>query len=324
MTPSRAWARGLPKAEVHVHLEGSLPPSLVAGAGPPVFSDLGEFLAYLDAACRLVTTADQVAAAGYAVAERAGAAGVRYVDLIWNPTHWPAWRDRTGAFIDALDAGLRAAVSDGLPPVGLCVSLKRSQSASEAMGLVEHLIELRHPRVVGLSIDGNEAAAGRTGPRFAPAFARARDAGLHRCAHAGESSGPEGVRDALEHLGAERIDHGVRAVEDPALVAHLASTGTPLDVCPTSNVRLGVAPSLAEHPVDRLYRAGVRVSLNTDDPVPFATTVDGEYESCAGAFGWGRDDLVALARTSIESSFADPGVKQDLLRDLSTYAGPAS
>ena len=326
MTPgvSREWARGLPKAEVHVHLEGSLPPSLVAAAGDPAFRDLGEFLAYLDAACRLVTTADQVASAGYAVASRAQDAGVRYVDLIWNPTHWPAWRDRTGAFIDALDAGLRSAASDGLPPVGLCVSLKRSQSASEAMGLVEHLIEMHHPRVVALSIDGNEAAAGRTGPRFAPAFDRARAAGLHCCAHAGESSGPEGVRDALEFLGAERIDHGVRAIEDPSLVAQLASAGTPLDVCPTSNLRLGLAPSLGEHPVDRLYRAGVRVSLNTDDPVLFGATVDGEYESCAGAFGWGRDDLVAVARTSIESSFAEPGLRQDLLRDLSAYVGPGS
>ncbi len=313
--------RGLPKAEVHVHLEGSLPPALVAGAGDPAFQDLAGFLAYLDAACRLVTTAEQVAAAGYAVAARAAAAGARYVDLIWNPTHWPAWHDRVGAFIDALDAGLRAGSADGLPPVGLCVSLKRTQSSSDALDLVERLIELRRPRVVALSIDGNEAAAGRTGPRFAAAFARARAAGLHCCAHAGESSGPEGVRDALEYLGAERIDHGVRAVEDPSLVAHLATTGVPLDVCPMSNVVLGVARSLAAHPVDALRRAGVRVSLNTDDPVLFGTTLDGEYLACAGAFGWGDDDLVGVARTSIESCFADAGLRQDLLRDLAAYAG---
>ena len=109
MAADAGWVRGLPKAEVHVHLEGSLPPPLVVGAGDPAFRDLGGFLAYLDAACRLVTTAEQVAAAGYAVAARAAAAGVRYVDLIWNPTHWPAWHDRAGAFIDALDSGLRAA-----------------------------------------------------------------------------------------------------------------------------------------------------------------------------------------------------------------------
>jgi adenosine deaminase len=178
--------------------------------------------------------------------------------------------------------------------------------------------------VVALSIDGNEAAAGRTGPRFAPAFAAARAAGLHCCAHAGESSGPEGVRDALEFLGAERIDHGVRAIEDGSLVAHLASTGVPLDVCPTSNVRLGVAPCLPEHPVDALRRAGVRVSLNTDDPVLFGSTVDGEYASCATTFGWGRDELLEVARTSIESCFADAGLRQDLLRDLAAYAREGS
>ena len=142
--------RALPKAEVHVHLEGSIPPPLVAGAGEPSFQDLGGFLAYLDAACALMTRAEQVEAAAYAVAARADTAGVRYVDLIWNPTHWPAWRDRVPAFIDALDAGLRAGAEDGLPPVGLCVSVKRTQSASEALALVERLTELRHPRVVAL------------------------------------------------------------------------------------------------------------------------------------------------------------------------------
>jgi len=316
-----SWVRGLPKAEVHVHLEGSLPPALVAGAGDPAFRDLAGFLAYLDAACALVTTTEQVAAAGHAVAARAAAAGVRYVDLIWNPTHWPAWRDRVGAFVDAIDSGLRGAAEDGLPPVGLCVSLKRTQSAEEALGLVDYLLELRHPRVVALSIDGNEAATGRTGARFAAAFSRARASGLHCCAHAGESSGPEGVRDALEYLGAERIDHGVRAIEDGALVAHLAATGVPLDVCPTSNVRLGVAPSLREHPVEALRRAGVRVSLNTDDPVLFGATVDGEYAACASAFGWGADALADVARTSIESCFPDDGLRQDLLRDLAAYVG---
>jgi adenosine deaminase len=321
------WVRGLPKAEVHVHLEGSLPPELVAGAARQLgrdlpdlaFTDLAGFLAYLDVSCAVITTADQVAAAAGAVARRGADAGVRYVDLIWNPTHWPVWRDRLAEFVDALDAGFRDAAADGLPAVGVCVSLKRTQSASEALDLVERVNAMRHPRVVALSIDGNEATAGSTGPRFAAAFSRARAAGLHCCAHAGESSGPEGVLDAIEHLGAERIDHGVRAVEDPALVRRLATLGVPLDVCPTSNVRLGVAPSLAEHPIDALRRAGVRVSLNTDDPVLFGSTVDGEYRACVEAFGWTRADAGAVARTSIDSCFADAGLRQDLVRDLEAY-----
>jgi adenosine deaminase len=222
-------------------------------------------------------------------------------------------------FLDALGDGFTAARADGLPQVGVCVSLKRTQSAAEALDLVDRVVALRHPSVVALSIDGNEAAAGRTGPRFAAAFAEARAAGLHCCAHAGESSGPEGVRDAIDVLGAERIDHGVRAVEDPALVRRLAADGIPLDICPTSNVRLGVAPTLALHPVEALRRAGVRVSLNTDDPVLFETTVDGEYDACADTFGWTEGSLAEVARTSIESSFAAAGLRQDLLRDLDAY-----
>ena len=271
----------------------------------------------------MITTAEQIASAGYAVAQRAAEAGVRYVDLIWNPTHWPVWRDRLPAFVDAIDAGFRSASTDGLPTVGLCVSLKRTQSASEAVDLVERIVALDHARVVALSIDGNEAATGRTGARFAAAFAEARAAGLRCCAHAGESSGPEGVLDALDHLGAERIDHGIRAVEDPVLVRRLATLGVPLDVCPTSNVRLGVARSLAEHPVEVLRRAGVRVSLNTDDPVLFGSTVDGEYRGCAAAFGWTAADLGEIARTSIESCFAADGLREDLLRDLDAYLRPS-
>src|SRR5213079_2343117 len=118
---------------------------------------------------------------------------------------------------------------------GLCISLLRQQSATEAIELVEWLLERQHPRVVALSIDGNEAAAGRTGPRFAAAFHRAAENQLHRTVHAGESSGPEGVRDALEYLLAERIDHGVRAIEDASLVRELAERRISLDVCPGSN-----------------------------------------------------------------------------------------
>jgi adenosine deaminase len=327
---SAAWLRGLPKAEVHVHLEGSLDPSLVTAAAALLrratptlpaggFADLATFLSYLDDSCACITTAEQVSAALYEVARRAAAAGVRYVDLIWNPSHWPAWRDRLPEFVTAVDRGCTDAEADGLPPIGLCVSLLRRQSAREALELVERLVELRHRRVVGLSIDGNEAAAGRTGPRFAEAFARARAAGLRRCAHAGESSGPEGVVDALDYLGAERIDHGVRAVEDVHLIQRLANEGVPLDMCPTSNVRLGIAPSVAAHPLEHLRAQGVRVSVNTDDPVLFGTTVDAEYATCAAAFDWTHDDAAAVARTSIESCFGPDGLREDLLRDLAAY-----
>ena len=221
--------------------------------------------------------------------------------------------------IEALDQGFASAEQDGLPSVGLCVSLLRTQTADEANELVEQLAAWRMPRVVALSIDGNEAAAGRTGPRFAEAFRKAGAAGLKRTVHAGESSGPEGVRDAIELLGADRIDHGVRAIEDNAVVALLAERGISLGVCPTSNIALKVYPSMEAHPLDRLRRAGVRVSINTDDPSLLGTNLPLEYEIARATYGWTEDVLRDFARTSIEASFAGPDIKEKMRGNLSEW-----
>jgi adenosine deaminase len=317
--------RALPKAEVHVHLEGCFDAALLAQwaakFGEPMprpceslfeFQGLADFLHFLDWACGLVRTSEELAEAAYAFSQRLAASGVGYGDLIFNPTHWKPWHGRLREMIDALDAGFRAAEHDGLPPVGLCVSLLRTQSAEAAAQLVDLLVDLRHPRVVALSIDGNEAAAGRTGPRFAEAFRRAGAAGLKRTVHAGESSGPEGVRDAIELLGADRIDHGVRAIEDPSVVALLVDRQIPLGVCPTSNLTLGVVPSIEQHPLERLRKAGVAVSVNTDDPALLDTRLESEYALCRDAFDWTDDELRSVARTSIDASFADDDVKQRL------------
>ena len=201
----------------------------------------------------------------------------------------------------------------------LCISLLRTQSAQTAVELVEQLLVMRHPRVVALSVDGNEATAGRTGPRFAEAFRRAGAGGLRRTVHAGESSGPEGVWDAIELLGADRIDHGVRAIEDPALVALLAERRIALGICPSSNLALGVYPSMAEHPVEHLRQAGVRVSLNTDDPALLQTTLVREYALCQAAYGWSDGVLRTLALNSIDASFASDGIKQQLREALSRW-----
>jgi adenosine deaminase len=195
----------------------------------------------------------------------------------------------------------------------------RTQTADEAIELVEQLAVWRMPRVVALSIDGNEAAAGRTGPRFAEAFRKAGASGLKRTVHAGESSGPEGVRDAIELLGADRIDHGVRAIEDDAVVALLAERGIPLGVCPTSNIALKVYSSMEAHPLDRLRRAGVRVSINTDDPSLLGTNLPREYEIARATYGWTEDVLCDLARTSIDASFAGPDVKEKMRGNLSEW-----
>jgi adenosine deaminase len=324
--------RALPKAEVHVHLEGCFDAILLEqwakkfGESMPRpretlfrFEGLADFLHFLDWACGLVRTRDELASAAYSFSQRLAASGTGYADLIFNPTHWKPWHGRLPEMIDALDAGFRAAEQDGLPPVGLCVSLLRTQSADAAAELVDLLAELHHPRVLALSIDGNEAAAGRTGPRFAEVFRRAGAAGLKRTVHAGESSGPEGVRDAIEMLGADRIDHGVRAIEDPSVVALLVDRRIALGVCPTSNLKLGVVPAIEQHPIERLRQAGVALSVNTDDPALLDTSLEREYALCRDTFEWSDDDVWSVARTSIDSSFANDDVKSRLREALNRW-----
>jgi adenosine deaminase len=322
----RSWTVALPKAEVHLHLEGCLDPDLVDGAArrhgvsplPGSITNLSQLLSYLDWSCALIDRADDLVAIAYDTARRVSSAGVRHVDVIVNPTHWPHWQGRLDAMVEALDSGFRAAETDGFATSVLCLSLKRTQTESEATALVDWMLDRRHPRVAALSIDGDESN-GSHNERFAGAFTRAAGGGLRRCAHAGESSGPEGVREAIDLLGAERIDHGIRSVEDGGLVAELVRRSVPLDICPTSNVVLGVVPDLRRHPVDDLRRQGVRISLNTDDPVLFGSDVAGEYVRCAEAFSWDRSDLVAMARTSIESCFADDDRRRQLLGDLEGF-----
>jgi adenosine deaminase len=322
----------LPKAEVHIHLEGTIPL-------PPAGSDeargvntspnenghtstvgLSEFLQLLDRICAGVTTADQLAAIARSFSERMAASGVRYADVIVNPTHWSAWRHDIAGMISGLDAGFTEAEQDGLPPVGVCISLLRTQSSSEAADLVDVLIAAASPRVVALSVDGNEAVTGPSAPKFVDSFRAAKRAGLRATVHAGESSGPDGVRDAIDLLGADRIDHGVRAIEDPELLDILAERRIPLGVCPSSNLTLGLYESFGEHPIDRLRRAGVLVSVNTDDPELLGIDLAGEYARCVTTFGWDDDVVRAVARTSIDAAFCTPELAATLRADLDVWA----
>ena len=319
----------LPKAEVHLHLEGCFEAATIAqwakteGVALPrpqedlfKFSGLADFLGFLDLACGLACTTGRLVELSYRLSQRLAENGIGYADVIFNPTHWHGWHGRLRAMLDAMDAGFKAAEQDGLPSVGLCVSLLRTQTADEAIELVDALGSMRHPRVVALSVDGNEATAGRTGPRFADAFRLAGENGLRRTVHAGESSGPEGVWDAVNLLGADRIDHGVRAIEDSALVYMLADRQIPLGICPTSNLVLGVYPSIQEHPIEKLRAAGVLVSVNTDDPALLGASLIGEYALCRHTFGWTDAITKSVAQTSIDASFASVDVKIKLLEEL--------
>jgi len=328
----RVVATQLPKAEVHVHLEGCFDPEQLSvwakesGIALPRpkedllnFKGLTDFLAFLDWSSSLVSTHERLAQLSYSYAQRLTSNGGIYADLIFNPTHWKAWHRKLDSMIDAIDSGLRAAEQDGLASVGLCVSLLRQQSASESIELVEYLVALKHPRVVALSVDGNEAVAGRTGHRFAEAFSRAGNAGLKRTVHAGESSGPQGVSDAILLLGADRIDHGVRAIEDPKVVDLLTERNIPIGVCPTSNIRLGVYESFEQHPLNQLLESGVKVTINTDDPVLLNTTLVDEYLICQNTFGWSNEVFYQVAKNSIDASFAAPEEKVKFLNTLSNW-----
>jgi adenosine deaminase len=331
-TVTARWVRSLPKAEVHVHLEGAMSPEhlvrLADAAGEPLrapFRNLPELLDFLDWSCGLVREPEDLGTLAYELAARKHASGVRHLDVVMNPTHWAPWRGRLVELLDALDLGFARAERDGLPSAALCVSILRTQTGEQAQALARQLVGLRHPRVAALSIDGNEAATGRTGARFAPAFRIAREGGLRTTAHAGESSGPEGVRDALDLLEVDRIDHGVRAIEQPQLVAELARRRVPLGVTPLANLRLGMwGGRLADHPVDALHRAGVRVSVNTDDPVCPERSLEDNYVRCAETFGWSRADVAAMVRTGIEACFTPPERRRALLDELDEMTGIGS
>jgi adenosine deaminase len=328
----------LPKVELHVHLEGSFDArriaELAAEAGEPLprpvetlfaFDGLDGFLAFLDWTCGLVRGEEHAERVAYDFAARASRDRTRYAEVIVNPTHWRGWR--VGALVAALAAGFDRAAADGLTDCRLLLSLLREQSADESLALVRWMADTRPPRVVGLSVDGNEGRAGRTGPRFAPAFRLARAEGFGCVAHAGESSGPDGVVDALELLGVDRIDHGVRAAEDPALVARLARSGMVLDMCLTSNLTM-LYGSFDEHPLAELLAAGVPVTLNTDDPAYLDISLTDEFVLAADRLAWSLEDAIARVRTAVDAAFCDPARATSLRRELEDFAaanaGPAT
>ena len=319
---SEEQVRAVPKVELHIHLEGTFRPARVAelaaiaGEKPPRPVDrlfeadnLADFLETLDWVCGLVRdepTAEQVA---YDFAAYAHGQGIVYAEVIVNPTHWSGLS--TAELFSACARGFDRAQADGLGDHRLLPSILRQQSETEARELVAWIEGAGLARIVGLSIDGNEAAAGRTGPRFAPAYADAARIGLGLTAHAGESSGADGVRDAIELLGVSRIDHGVRCVEDPEVLAMVLERGITLNVCLTSNCTL-LYSDLDEHPIRELAAAGVRFTINTDDPETLGVSLCRELQLAADHLDWNLGDLVAAQHRAVDAAFCSDADKQAL------------
>ncbi len=328
---SEAFIQSLPKLELHIHLEGSIPLARIEAEAtardiaPPrpyaelfVTEDLSEFLETLDWVCGLFVEPEQLKRLAHDFAVYCREQGMVYCETIINPTHWGNFDLDTllPTLSDAFDA------ANDICDIRILPSILRTQSGEAALELVEW-IGAAHakglaPRVIGLSVDGNEQKSGPTGERFAPAYQRAAELGLGLTSHAGESSGAEGVQDALDWLKVDRLDHGVRAIEDPALVQRLAEEGVTLNVCVSSNcVRLYSGPET--HPFPDLLAAGVPVTINTDDPVVVNTTLCEELMWLVENYQLTAAQLVSLQHTAVDAAFcndSDKAAMHALLSDI--------
>lgn len=325
MTPAVAT---IPKAELHVHLEGTAPPALIRALaernGSPVpagvladedtfaWTDFLHFLRTYDLAASVIRTPDDYRDVTYAYLARSAAEGVVYTELIASPDHAAAAGLSDAEHFGGIARGIDDARRDHGIEARVVVAAVRNLGVPAAEAIASRLARERPPHVVGFNLVGDEA--GFPPAPFARAYAIAAAAGLGCSVHAGEHAGAASVREAVEALPVTRVSHGVRAVEDPALVAELAERGIVLEACPTSNVALGVFGTYEDHPLGALHAAGVRVTLGSDDPPYFGASIGGEYEICAERFGFGEESLRAITRTAIEAAFCDETLKNSLIR----------
>jgi len=296
----------LPKAEVHIHLEGTVRPAtldeLCRRSGLTVrraFGDLNGFIQTISGAWATMMNPGDYARLVREYCADAVRSGIRYAELELVPGGRP---------YDCLGEAVEAASRQRDVVIRFVAGLNRDLPLELAWMMLEATKGV--PEVVAVGLGGAEN--GFPPEPFFALFAEARRRGLRSAPHAGEDAGPASVRGALDALGAERIQHGVRSVEDPALVAELAARGIPLAVCPTSNLRLGVVPSLDAHPLRQLWEAGVPVSVNTDDPGFFGCDLVGEYAIAGRLLGLDRAGYARLALNGVESSSAPEAVKAEL------------
>jgi adenosine deaminase/aminodeoxyfutalosine deaminase len=331
----RAFVAGLPKAELHVHHVGSASPQAVAqlaarheGSTPVptdpdklaeyfTFTDFAHFIEVYLSVVDLIRTPEDVWTLTYEVAAGLAAHHVRYAELTVTPYSTVTRGVAAPAFCEAIeDARLRAEADLGIV-LRWCFDIPGEAGTAAAELTLDVALRDRPAGLLSFGLGGPEAGVPREA--FAPYFRQARAAGLHSVPHAGESTGPETIWDAIRHLGAERIGHGIAAVRDPELLAYLAGTGTVLEVCPTSNVRTRSVPSLAEHPLPALVAAGVPVTINSDDPPMFSTTLTDEYLVAAGLLDLDEAGVADLARAGVRASFLDDLGKRRLLAEIDSY-----
>jgi adenosine deaminase len=330
-----SFVRALPKAELHLHIEGTLEPEMMFdlaarnGIDLPFanveevraayeFSDLQSFLdIYYQGAAVLVTEQDFFDLM-YAYLARAAADGVRRAEIFFDPqTHTERGIDFS-VFMNGFNRAIETANQEWGISAALIMCFLRHLPGETAVATWSEAVPYTN-LMIGVGLDSSEV--GNPPEWFTEAYQLARDAGLHAVAHAGEEGPPSYISGALDSLGAERIDHGVRSAEDPALVLRLVAEQIPLTMCPLSNVKLRVFDRLEDHNLKDLLDRGVRVTINSDDPAYFGGYVLDNYVAITEALNLGRDDLITLARNSIEATFLAEDEKVALLAELDAAAG---
>jgi adenosine deaminase len=318
------------KIELHLHLEGAAPPAFVRGLakekredisrifaedGSYSYTDFWHFLKVYEAATSVLTSPEDYARLTRAVLAESAASGVVYSETFLSPDFCGgrdvgAWREYLHAIREAADAAER---QDGIVLRGIITCI-RHFGPEKAKETALCAAETAGDWIVGFGIAGDEKAGK---PRdFAWSFDMAREAGLRLTAHAGEWGGPDSVRDALDAFRPERIGHGVRAIEDAATVDRLAREGIVLEVCPGSNVALGLYRDWRAHPIARLRDAGVKVTVSTDDPPFFHTTMKREFDRLAHDLGWEDEELMALNAAALDAAFCDGDTKDRIRKTL--------
>jgi adenosine deaminase len=325
--------RTLPKAELHLHIEGTLEPEMVFALaekndihlpwksvdelrGLYSFTDLQSFLDLYYAGMAVLQTEDDFAALAGAYLRRAAEQGVRHVEMFFDPQAHTSRGVEIDAVIDGLLRALAGAREQTGITGGLILCFLRDQPVDDAMATLES-VAARSGDLLGVGLDSAEV--GYPPSLFEGVFARARDLGLHVVAHAGEEGPPAYVWEALDLLKVERIDHGVRSLEDPALVERLRADRVPLTVCPLSNVRLGGVASLDQHVLPAMLDAGLVVTVNSDDPAYFGGYVGDNFDAIAESLSLDTEQLRTMAAFSIEASFLDADTKGTLLAEVANW-----
>ncbi len=329
---------GLPKAELHLHIEGSLEPELMFALAKRndvaipfasveevraaySFSRLQDFLDIYYAGADVLRTTQDFHDLAIAYFDRAAADGVVHAEIMFDPQTHTARGIPFGTAIEGLLSGMAEAEAKHGMTSKLIMSFLRHLDEDDAFAT----LEAARPwldRIDAVGLDSSEL--GHPPEKFARVFAEARALGLRLVAHAGEEGPPEYVYQALDLLGIDRLDHGNRSLEDPVLTARLARTSMTLTVCPLSNLKLCVVDDMADHPIDRMLREGLRATINSDDPAYFGGYIADNYRAAAAARGLDRDDLALLARNSFLGSFLPDDAVAAHLAKLDAYVEQAA